>query len=63
MIELGGALAGTTALGVLIAFMIINLLLGCESWDQSYWTETNSCLTITMIWDELRLLVHALTTK
>ena len=58
MIELGGALAGTAALGVLIAFMIINLLLGCESWNEAYWTETNSCLTITMVWDELQLLVQ-----
>ena len=27
----------------LLAFVIINLLLGCETWDESLWTEYNSC--------------------
>ncbi len=53
LIELGGGLAATFAFGALFAFLIINVLLGCESWDQSYWTEYNSCLTPTMIWDSI----------
>ncbi len=53
LIEIGGGLAATFAIGTLFAFLIINVLLGCESWDKSYWTEYNSCLTPTMIWDSI----------
>ena len=28
----------------IIAFLGINLLLGCETWDSSLWTDRNSCL-------------------
>ena len=28
---------------MLIDFIIINLLLGCNTWDKSLWTEYNSC--------------------
>ena len=37
----GSALLGT---GLFILYIIINFLLGCESWDQEYWTANNSCM-------------------
>ena len=45
------ALVVTAGVGFLLAFVIINLLLGCETWDESLWTETNSCLTINQLWE------------
>ena len=45
------ALVVTTGVGFFLAFVIINLLLGCETWDQSLWTEYNSCLTLQHIWE------------
>lgn len=29
----------------LVVFCFINLILGCQTWDQSLWTEYNSCMT------------------
>ena len=43
------ALVATAGVGFLIAFVIINLLLGCETWDESLWTEYNSCFTLQHI--------------
>lgn len=43
------ALVATAGVGFLLAFVIINLLLGCETWDESLWTEYNSCLTLQHI--------------
>ena len=31
-------------IGFIIVFLGINLLLGCETWDSSLWTDRNSCL-------------------
>jgi len=31
---------------LMVEFAIINMILGCETWDKTYWTETNSCLTL-----------------
>jgi len=45
------ALAVTAGVGFFIAFVFINLMLGCETWDESLWTETNSCLTINQLWE------------
>ena len=45
------ALVVTAGVGFLIAFTFINLMLGCETWDESLWTETNSCLTINQLWE------------
>ena len=28
-----------------LCFVIINLLLGCETWDRELWTTFNSCIT------------------
>ena len=45
------ALVATAGVGFLLAFVIINLLLGCETWDESLWTEYNSCITLGHIID------------
>ena len=45
------ALVVTAGVGFLLAFTFINLMLGCETWDESLWTETNSCLTINQLWE------------
>lgn len=45
------ALVVTAGVGFFLAFVIINLLLGCETWDESLWTEYNSCLTLQHIWE------------
>jgi uncharacterized membrane protein (DUF2068 family) len=39
--------------GFLIAFATINLMLGCETWNERLWTEYNSCLSIVTVWKEL----------
>ena len=41
-----GATALVVAFGFLLAFVLINFMLGCETWDESLWTEYNSCLTL-----------------
>jgi len=47
--EIIGGFAIALVVGFLIAFVAINWVLGCETWDESLWTETNSCITITQI--------------
>jgi len=47
---IGGGIA-LVCFAFLMAFVLINFMLGCETWDESLWTETNSCLTVTMIWE------------
>ena len=32
-------------LSLFICFIIINLILGCETWNQELWTQYNSCIT------------------
>ena len=51
LVETAGAVIALALTGFFLAFIFINLLLGCESWDESYWTPTNSCLTPAMIWE------------
>lgn len=29
----------------MVVFTFLNLLLGCQTWDESQWTEYNSCIT------------------
>tara|TARA_R100000231_G_scaffold47840_2_gene40979 strand:+ start:20836 stop:21024 length:189 start_codon:yes stop_codon:yes gene_type:complete len=41
-----GATALVVAFGFLLAFVLINFMLGCETWDESLWTEYNSCITL-----------------
>ena len=31
---------------LMMEITIINMILGCETWDKTYWTDTNSCLTL-----------------
>ena len=31
---------------ILIEWMIFNAILGCKTWDESKWTNENSCLSI-----------------
>jgi len=38
---------------LMFVFAIINFMLGCETWDERYWTEYNSCLTPSMILEGL----------
>jgi len=38
MILVGGVMA------YLIMFLGINLILNCQTWDSSLWTETSSCV-------------------
>ena len=47
--EVIGGFAIALVVGFLIAFVAVNFVLGCETWDESLWTETNSCLTLTQI--------------
>jgi len=32
---------------LLFSFIIVNLMLGCESWNREMWTLYNSCVTPT----------------
>ena len=47
------ATVGIIFIGLVFGFVGINFLLGCETWDQSYWTEYNSCITPTQLVDGL----------
>ena len=41
----------SVGIGLLVGFILINWILGCETWDQELWTETNSCVTIQQLWE------------
>lgn len=45
----GGLLSFGAAL--FTVFLLINVVLGCESWDSNLWTERNSCVTPRMLLD------------
>ena len=45
------AAIGTVLIGFLMAFILVNMVLGCETWDQELWTEYNSCITPAMMFD------------
>ena len=32
---------------LMIEFTIINLILGCETWNEQLWDENNSCVTLS----------------
>jgi FtsH-binding integral membrane protein len=49
-ITLLGGILMAGVVGILIAFVILNWFLGCESWNEQYWTATNSCITPSQIW-------------
>ena len=44
-VEIIAATIGMALFAFLMAFVLINFMLGCETWDETYWTEYNSCLT------------------
>ena len=44
-----GGLIAVIAVSFFVAFISINLVLGCETWDESKWTERNSCLTFSQL--------------
>jgi hypothetical protein len=50
-LEIMGTVTLLVAFSFLVAFALINFMLGCETWDESLWTETNSCVTLTHIWE------------
>ena len=47
------AFIGCAMFGIMFAFVIINWLLGCETWDEQHWTYENSCVTPAMSVDSL----------
>jgi len=51
LVEVVGGLMMSIIVGFLLAFVLVNLFLGCETWDESQWTVTNSCLTPSAIWE------------
>jgi len=48
-VEIIAAAIGIAAFSLMMAFTIINFMLGCETWDETYWTEYNSCITPSQI--------------
>jgi hypothetical protein len=42
-----------TFISFLFTFMIINLILGCETWNQELWTETNSCMSFEFMFNSI----------
>ena len=46
-------MGGFLSLGVAFftVFLLLNVVLGCESWDSDLWTERNSCVTFGMLLD------------
>tara|TARA_B100001063_G_C16564568_1_gene452741 strand:- start:385 stop:600 length:216 start_codon:yes stop_codon:yes gene_type:complete len=48
-----GAAIALTIIGFGMAFTLLNMMLGCETWDQSLWTEYNSCVTPSMLFNEI----------
>ena len=36
-----------------MAFLLLNMLLGCETWDETLWTQYNSCVTPSMLFNQM----------
>ena len=49
LIEISVGFVMALFMAFLIAFVLINFMLNCQSWDESYWTETSSCVTVSQI--------------
>jgi hypothetical protein len=47
ILKFTGTFLFMVAFSLLLLFVLINFMLGCESWDEQYWTAYNSCLTPT----------------
>jgi hypothetical protein len=41
-------------IAMLISFVTINVMLGCETWDRQHWTFNNSCMTVMDAYQMLR---------
>lgn len=39
-----GITVGIIFFALFFNLIILNLILGCETWDQSLWTDNNSCI-------------------
>ena len=39
------------SVALILVFIFVNMILGCESWDKDLWTENNSCVTVGMLLD------------
>jgi hypothetical protein len=52
-ILLGVLISGV--MGILLAFVGVNFILGCETWDESLWTYEHSCLTPSAIWEGVKV--------
>jgi len=44
ILEVLGGTVITVVFVLIFIFALLNWAMGCESWDQTYWTETNSCI-------------------
>ena len=55
LIEILGGILMTLVVGILIAFVLINFILGCETWDESLWTYEHSCVTPSAIWEGVKI--------
>ena len=49
LIEFSVGLVMTLFMAFLIVFVVINLTLNCQTWDDSYWTESSSCVTVSQL--------------
>jgi hypothetical protein len=47
ILKFTGTFLFMVAFSLLLLFVLVNFMLGCESWDEQYWTAYNSCLTPT----------------
>lgn len=54
-------LAGAAIVGFALAldFVALNWVTGCETWDREQWTEQNSCVAPSDIWDSIVGKAHA----
>lgn len=56
-----GLLATAAVVGFALAldFMAVNWVTGCETWDREQWTEQNSCVTPSDVWQAIVGKAHA----
>jgi len=53
MIDILSKIFLATFISFLFTFMIINLILGCETWNQELWTDTNSCMSFEFMFKSI----------
>jgi len=47
ILKFTGAFLFMVVFSLLLLFVFFNFMLGCETWDEQYWTAYNSCITPT----------------